>query len=77
MPKTKRTPSMARKIFGERLREERKKQGLTLEDVSEKADMAWNYIAQVERGERNVGIDNMAALADALETPLSDLLHPK
>ena len=75
MPKTKRTPSLARKIFGERLRAERRRQGLTLEDVSEKADMAWNYIAQVERGERNVGIDNMAALADALGTPLSDLLE--
>lgn len=36
--------------------------------------MAWNYIAQVERGERNIGIDNMAALADALGMPLSELL---
>lgn len=48
---------------------------MTLEDVAEKADMNWSYIAQVERGERNVGIDNMAALADAVETHLSELLR--
>ena len=76
MPTTKRLPSAARKLFGERLREERKARKMTLEDVSERADMAWNYIAQVERGERNVGIDNMAALADALNIPLSELLRP-
>lgn len=74
MPTTKRTPSAARKLFGQRLREERRARGLTLEDVSERADMAWNYIAQVERGERNIGIDNMAALADALSLSLHELL---
>lgn len=74
MPTTKRAPSAARKLFGQRVRAERRARKLTLEDVSEKADMAWNYIAQVERGERNIGIDNMAALADALGMPLSELL---
>lgn len=47
---------------------------MTLEDVAERAAMNWSYIAQVERGERNVGIDNMAALAEALGVPLRDLL---
>lgn len=75
MPRTKRPPSAARKLFGERLRAARRAQGLTLEDVGEKADIVWNYVAQVERGERNVGIDNMAALADAIGIPLSDLLR--
>lgn len=36
--------------------------------------MNWSYIAQVERGTRNISIDNMAALADALGLPLKDLL---
>ncbi|WP_295815538.1 helix-turn-helix transcriptional regulator [uncultured Deinococcus sp.] len=74
MPKTKRAPSAARKLFGERLRAERRAKGLTLEDVGEAADIAWNYVAQVERGERNIGIDNMAALADALDVSLASLL---
>lgn len=77
MPKTKRAPSAARKLFGQRLRAERHARGLTLEDVGEKADIAWNYVAQVERGERNIGIDNMAALADALGLELADLLGQK
>lgn len=77
MPATKRLPSAARTLFGTRLREERRARKLTLEDVGERADMAWNYIAQVERGERNIGIDNMAALADALDIPIAELLTEK
>lgn len=50
---------------------------MTLEDVGEQADTAWNHVAQVERGERNIGIDNMAALADAVELELADLLSQK
>lgn len=75
MPRTKRAPSAARKLFGQRLRAERHARGLTLEDVGERADIAWNYVAQVERGERNIGIDNMAALADALGLGLDELLR--
>lgn len=76
MPRTKRLPSQERKLFGERVRAVRKAQGKTLEDVAEEADMAWSYIAQVERGERNIGIDNMAAIAQALGSPLAHLLLP-
>jgi len=75
MPKTKRPPSAARQRFGQRLRELRQARGWTLEDLGEKADLAWNYVAQIERGERNVSIDNMAALADAMGTTLSVLLQ--
>lgn len=77
MPRTKRAPSAARKLFGQRLRAERHAKGLTLEDVGKTADIAWNYVVQVERGERNVDIDNMAALADALGLELADLLSEK
>ena len=74
MARVKRDPSDTRRIFGERLRSRRKELQMTLEDVAEKAQMNWSYIAQVERGERNVGIDNMSALAEALDVPLRDLL---
>ncbi|MFC3861158.1 helix-turn-helix domain-containing protein [Deinococcus antarcticus] len=76
MPASKRPASYARKTFGIRLREARWERDLTLEDVAEKADMNWSYIAQVERGERNVSIDNLAALADAVGVALPDLLQP-
>lgn len=74
MARVKRDPSQTRQVFGERLRSRRKEMKLTLEDVAEKAQMNWSYIAQVERGERNVSIDNMTALAEALDVPLRDLL---
>ena len=74
MARVKRDPSDTRRIFGERLRSRRKELQMTLEDVAEKAQMNWSYIAQVERGERNVGIDNMSALAEALDVSLRDLL---
>lgn len=74
MPTARRPASAVRVQFGQRLREARHAQGLTLEDVAERADMNWSYIAQVERGTRNISIDNMAALAEALGIPLKDLL---
>ncbi|MFC6665920.1 helix-turn-helix domain-containing protein [Deinococcus radiopugnans] len=74
MPTKPRPPSAERILFGQRLRAERHAQGLTLEDVAESADMNWSYIAQVERGTRNIGIDNMAALAAALDVSLALLL---
>lgn len=74
MPRTKRPPSAARVQFGQRLRALRKEKGMTLEDLAEEADLAWSYIASVERGERNISIDNMDALAQALNIPLRELL---
>ncbi|WP_102126060.1 helix-turn-helix domain-containing protein [Deinococcus planocerae] len=78
MPRIKKTPnpSPLRRLFGQRLRAERHAQELTLEDVAEAADMNWSYIAQVERGERNVSIDNMTALAGAVGRQLYELLMP-
>nr|WP_246581077.1 helix-turn-helix transcriptional regulator [Deinococcus aestuarii] len=58
------------------MRAERHRRGLTLEDVAALADMNWSYIAGLERGERNVSIDNMSALAGALGMPLWELLRP-
>jgi len=74
MPRTRRAASSARTHFGAQARAVRRAKALTLEEVAERADLAWSYIASVERGERNISIDNMAALADALEVPLRDLL---
>lgn len=59
-------PSALRIVFGQRLREERRARNLTLEDVAERSGLNWSYIAQIERGERNIGIDNIDALARAL-----------
>lgn len=74
MPAPRRAPSPARKDFGEKVQAARRLQGLSLEDLAERSGMNWSYIAQIERGERNISIDNMAALAAALELPLREVL---
>ena len=48
--------------------------GLTQEDLAEKADLHRTYIGSVERGERNVSIDNMERLAGAVGLTIPDLL---
>lgn len=76
MPQEKRLPSPSRKLFAQRLREERLARNLTQEQLGELADLSWNYVGQVERGVRNISVDNMDALAQALGMPLASLLLP-
>ena len=77
MPVEKRPVSPSRLVFAVRLREERLQRGWTQEALGERADLSWNYIGQVERGVRNISVDNMDALAQALEVPLAALLLPR
>lgn len=65
----------ARLRFAECLRNIRLDQGLSQEDLAEKADLHRTYVGSVERGERNISIDNMEALADALGIPLALMLE--
>jgi len=74
MPRKQRAPSPSRQLFAEQLRLERHAQSLKLEELEDKADLTWSYIASVERGERNISIDNMDALASALDIHLYALL---
>jgi transcriptional regulator with XRE-family HTH domain len=61
--------------FGRRLRELRTARKLSQEALSFEADLDRSYIGQVERGECNISIENMAKLARALKVKLSDLLR--
>ena len=64
----------ARQIFGINLRRYREELRLSQEDLAEKADLHRTYIGSVERGERNVSIDNMERLANAVGRTIPDLL---
>jgi ribosome-binding protein aMBF1 (putative translation factor) len=52
--------------FGKRLKRKRQEQDLTQEMLAEKAGLAPNYVGSVERGERNIGLENIVILAKAL-----------
>lgn len=63
-----------RQLVGEVLRARRIAQGLTLRDVSEKSTVSLGYISEVERGQKEPSSELLAALAGALEVPLSAVL---
>ncbi len=48
----------------------------TQEVLANQAGLHWTYVGSVERGERNVSIDNMCRLAWALGVELPQLLRP-
>lgn len=68
--------SGARTVFGLNLRLVRMLKRLSQEEVAFRAEISRNYLSDVERGVRNVSIDNMEALAEGLGMSLSDLLKP-
>lgn len=64
----------ARYLFAKNLRQVRVEKGLSQEALAELASLHRTYVGSVERGERNVSIDNMERLATALNTTVKALL---
>ena len=64
-------------IFATNVREVRKQLGMSQERLAEVAGLHRTYIGSVERGERNISIDNIDALAKALRTTCAELLTPR
>ena len=65
----------ARLRFARLLKSERLARGISQEDLAELAGLHRTYVGSVERGERNIAVDNMEALAKALSLDISDLLR--
>jgi len=57
-----------------KLRDVRREKGLTLNALAEKADMDYQKIGPVERGETQITIDTLQRLARVLEVPIIQLL---
>lgn len=63
------------KVVGERIRTLRKKQGLSQEKLAEMIELSANYIGFIERGQRQVALDSLEKIADALGTDLATLFE--
>lgn len=63
----------ARVLFGQRVRELRKAKGYSQERFAIISGLDRSYFGGIERGERNVSLDNIAAIARALDQPISEL----
>lgn len=62
-------------LFGKRVREERLKQNLSQEKLAEIADLHRTYIGMIERGEKNITLENIEKIAKALGVQLDKLMH--
>jgi len=69
-----RKKTAVRIAFGKRLKRKRQERDLTQEALAEKAGLAPNYVGSVERGERNIGLENIVILAIALGVLPKDLM---
>ena len=63
-----------RREFGRRVRAFRAERGLSQEALADLAGIHRTYVGSVERGERNVALDNIHAIADALEVSPAQLV---
>ena len=61
--------------FGLRIQQERKKLGISQEELAFRAGMHRTYIGMIERAERNITLSNIKKLADALQLNIKARLY--
>ena len=65
--------SDVKKQFGTTVRALRKQLGFSQETLSERSDLHRTYVSDIERGKRNVSLENIERLAHALNVSVPDL----
>ncbi len=60
--------------FGKKVRARRFQLKLTQEQLAERADLHATYVGSIERGERNISLQNILALAKGLACSPKDLM---
>ena len=65
------------KKVGKNIRAIRKSQNLTIDELAEKCDFQSPYLSDVERGERNITLQTLSKILDALQVEPGSVLIPK
>ena len=65
----------AKTLFGRTVRTLREARGYSQEELAERASLHRNYVGSLERGERNVAIENIVKLAKALAVRPGELFE--
>jgi transcriptional regulator with XRE-family HTH domain len=63
-----------KKLVGDRIRQLRKEQKLSQEELGDKSDLHYTHIGAIERGEVNWSIDSLVKVAVGLNVTVSNLL---
>jgi transcriptional regulator with XRE-family HTH domain len=64
---------LALRKLGKRIRELRRQKGWSQEQFALEVELARSYIGDVERGQRNISIVNVAKIAGCLDVTISEL----
>lgn len=64
-----------RKLVGSKIRDYRKFKGLSQDQLGEICGFHFSYIGGVERGERNISLENIAKIAEALDVEPKMFFH--
>ena len=62
-------------IFGLQVRRYRKKKGISQEELASISELHRTYIGAIERGERNVSLNNVEKIASSLDVAVIDLFQ--
>ncbi len=65
-----------KKLFARNLRRLRNSAGYSQEELADRAGLHRTYISSIERGHRNLSLENIFRLAEALNCDPRDLLTP-
>lgn len=60
-------------LLGKRIREIRKNQAISQEQLAERAGISAQYVSNIERGKENPTLDLLLRLADALKVSLGQM----
>jgi transcriptional regulator with XRE-family HTH domain len=63
------------KAFGRNVRRLREAQGLSQEELAERAQVHRTYVGMVERAEKNITLRNIEKFAKALQVPITELVE--
>lgn len=66
---------LVRQEIGEVLRDFRQQKGRTLRQVASRASVALGYLSEVERGQKEASSEILAAVAEALDVPISTIMR--
>lgn len=64
-----------KQLIGDNIRHYRKIKGFSQEELAERASLHRTYIGSVERGERNISIENIVSVARSLDILPKELLE--